>query len=209
MKIAVIGANGQAGKLIVKEGRERGFNVTAIARGENKSGAENFIQKNLYDLTKEDVKDFDAVVSAIAIWSDEITDEHKKATEFLADLLSGAKTRLLIVGGAGSLYTDNTLTTTIAESPDFPKEYIPVATSMKIALDALRKRNDVNWTYISPAGEFDAKGAKTGDYILAGEVFAVNDKGESYISYADYAVAMIDEIEKGNHNKQRISVLGK
>ena len=93
MKIAVIGANGQAGKLIVKEGIERGFNVTAIARGENKAGAENFIQKNLYDLTKEDVKDFDAVVSAIAIWSDEITDEHKKATEFLADLLSGAKTR--------------------------------------------------------------------------------------------------------------------
>lgn len=80
---------------------------------------------------------------------------------------------------------------------------------MKIALDALRKRNDVNWTYISPAGEFDAEGAKTGDYILAGEVFAVNDKGESYISYTDYAVAMIDEIEKGNHNKQRISVLGK
>ena len=209
MKIAVIGANGKAGKLIVKEGIERGFDVTAIARSENKTEAKNFIQKDLYDLTKEDLKDFDAVVSAIAIWSDKFTEEHKRATEFLADLVSGTKTRLLIVGGAGSLYTDDTLTTALFETPNFEKSYVPVASSMKVALDALRKRDDVNWTYISPAGDFDADGARTGKYILAGEVFTVNEKGESYISYADYAIAMIDEIEKGNHIKQRISVLGK
>ena len=73
----------------------------------------------------------------------------------------------------------------------------------------LRTRNDVKWTYISPAGDFDFEAERKGDYQLAGEVFTVNAKGESKISYADYAIAMVDEAEKGNHINQRISVLWK
>lgn len=69
--------------------------------------------------------------------------------------------------------------------------------------------SDVKWTYVSPAAEFEADGIRTGEYILAGEEFTVNSKGESVIRYADYAIAMVDEIEKGNHIRQRISVLGK
>ena len=80
---------------------------------------------------------------------------------------------------------------------------------MAKGLAELRKKNNVRWTYISPAADFDGNGEKTGQYILAGEEFTVNDKGESKISYADYAVAMVDEIEKGNHIKERISVLEK
>ena len=75
------------------------------------------------------------------------------------------------------------------------------------ALDALRTRTDVRWTYISPAGDFQADGAKTGKYILAGEELTLNTKGESVISYADYAVAMVDEALNGNHIQQRISVV--
>ena len=75
------------------------------------------------------------------------------------------------------------------------------------ALDYLRTVKDVKWTYISPAADFQADGEKTGRYILAGEEFTTNSKGESVISYADYAVAMIDEIEKGDHIGQRISVV--
>lgn len=75
------------------------------------------------------------------------------------------------------------------------------------ALDELRTRNDVKWTYISPAGDFQADGAKTGKYILGGEELTLNSKGESMISYADYAVAMVDEAAKGNHIQQRISVV--
>ena len=75
------------------------------------------------------------------------------------------------------------------------------------ALTELRGRDDVNWTYISPAGDFQADGERTGKYLLAGEEFTLNSKGESIISYADYAIAMVDEIEKGNHIKERISVV--
>lgn len=75
------------------------------------------------------------------------------------------------------------------------------------ALTGLRRHDDVNWTYVSPAADFRADGERTGKYILAGEEFTLNGKGESIISYADYAIAMVDEIEKGNHIKQRISVV--
>lgn len=209
MKIAVVAANGQAGRLIVKEAVERGNEVTAVVREENKTIAQNVIKKDLFDLTKEDLTGFDAVVTAFAAWTPETREQHITSLQHLSDLLSGTDTRLLVVGGAGSLYTDESLTTQICETSDFPEEYLPTATAMKQGLAELRKRNDVKWTYISPAGEFDFNAPKTGEYILAGEVFTVNEKGESFISYADYAVAMVDEIEKGNHIGQRISVLGK
>ena len=77
------------------------------------------------------------------------------------------------------------------------------------ALAELRKRNDVQWTYLSPAGDFVADGPRTGEYLLGGEEYFVNDKGESRISYADYAIAMVDEAEKGRHVQQRISVVAK
>ena len=68
-------------------------------------------------------------------------------------------------------------------------------------------RDDVKWTFISPAGDFQADGERTGKYILAGEELTLNSKGESIISYADYAIAMVDEIEKGSNIKKRISVV--
>ena len=71
----------------------------------------------------------------------------------------------------------------------------------------LRGYHDINWTYVSPAGDFRADGERSGKYILAGEELRLNSKGESVISYADYAIAVVDEIESGNHIKQRISVV--
>ena len=209
MKIAVVAANGQAGRLIVKEAVERGNEVTAVVRGENKTIAQNVIKKDIFDLTKEDLSGFDAVVTAFAAWTPETFAQHTTSLQHLADILSGSDTRLLVVGGAGGLYIDESLTTQICDTPDFPAEYLPVAMASNQGLAGLRKRNDVKWTYISPAVEFDFEAPKTGEYILAGEVFTVNEKDESFISYADYAVAMVDEIEKGNHIGQRISVLGK
>ena len=76
------------------------------------------------------------------------------------------------------------------------------------ALDELRKRQDVKWTYLSPAADFQVDGARNGKYLLAGEEFTLNSRGESVISYADYAIAMVDEIEKGHHIQKRISVVG-
>ena len=87
--------------------------------------------------------------------------------------------------------------------------FLPLAKAQGKALEELRERNDVQWTFISPAGDFQADGEKTGEYILAGEELTLNEKGESIISYADYAVAMVDEITKGNHIQERISVVRK
>lgn len=206
MKIGVIAANGKEGRLIVKEALDRGMDVTAIVRSANKTEAKKVMQKDIMDLTKDDLKDFDVVVDAFGVWDPAKMDLHSVTLNHLADILSGSSTRLLVVGGAGSLYTDKTHSLKISETPDFPKEYLPVANGMGKALDELRKRNDVKWTYISPAAVFDPEGKRTGSYVLAGEEFTTNEKGESYISYADYAIAMVDEAEKGNYLGERISV---
>ena len=209
MKIAVIGANGKAGSLIVNEAVKRGRDVTAIVRSANKSEAQHELIKDLFDLTKEDLLEFDAVVSAFGAFAPDNLPQHTSSLEHLAMLLADTKTRLLVVGGAGSLYMAPEMTIQLSDAPDFPADYKPLAKAMAEGLAHLRQFDNVLWTYISPAADFDADGAKTGDYILAGEVFTVNEAGQSRISYADYAVAMLDEIEKGSHIKKRISVLGK
>lgn len=208
MKIAVVCANGKAGKAIVKEAVQRGIDVTAIVRGENKTEAKNILKKDLFDLTSENLNEFDAVVDAFGAWTEETLPQHSTSLKHLCDILSGSDTRLLIVGGAGSLYVNAEHTVCVADGPDFPDSFKPLANAMAKALSELRERRDVKWTYISPAADFRADGEKTGKYILGGEELTLNSKGESIISYADYAVAMIDEIEKGNHIGQRISVVG-
>ena len=209
MKIAVLAANGKLGSLIVKEAVERGNDVTAITRDVNKTVAKNFIKRDILDLTENDLKDFDVVITAFGAWTEDTLPLHKTTVEHLANILANKNARFLVVGGAGSLYTDESLTTQLFTTPDFPADYLPIATNMAKGLEVLRKRNDVKWTYISPAAEFVYDAERKGEYQLAGEVFTVNAKGESKISYADYAIAMVDEAEKGNHINQRISVLWK
>ena len=207
MKIAVICANGKAGQLITKEALDRGLDVTAAVRGENRSAAKNVIVKDLFDLTADDLKGFDAVVDAFGAWTPDTLSRHSTTLRHLCDILGGTDTRLLIVGGAGSLYADPEHTVQVMDDPDFPEMFKPLASAMGTALDELRERNDVKWTYISPAGDFRADGERTGKYILGGEELVLNSKGESVISYADYAVAMVDEIVGGNNIRKRISVV--
>lgn len=208
MKIAVVCANGKAGNLIVKEAAARGLDVTAVVRGANRSAAEKSIVKDLFDLNKDDLAEFDVVINACGGWTAETIPVIPKAGLRLCDLLSGTDTRLLIVGGAGSLFVNKEHTLTVADGADFPDAFKPLAAAHQTLLDALRKRNDVRWTYISPAGDFQAEGARTGKYILGGEELTLNARDESVISYADYAIAVIDEAVNGNHIQKRISVVG-
>lgn len=207
MKIAVVCANGKVGKLVVKEAIKRGIDVTAIVRGENKSLAEHTIIKDLFDLKKSDLDSFDTVVDAFGTWSPESLPQHSTSLKKLCDLLSGTNKRLIVVGGAGSLYVNPEHTLQLMDTPDFPDMFKPLASNMGKALEELRLRDDVRWTYISPAGDFQADGEKCGKYILGGEELTLNSKGESIISYADYAAALVDEIENGNHINERISVV--
>lgn len=207
MKIAVVCANGKAGKLIVKEALNRGMDVTAVVRGENKTEATQVMQKDLFDLTAADLKDFAVVIDAFGAWTPETLPLHSTSLKHLCDVLSGTDTRLLVVGGAGSLYLNPEHTAQVMDGPDFPDVFKPLAANMGKALAELRERKDVQWTYLSPAGDFQAEGERTGKYILGGEELTLNDRGESVISYADYAIAMVDEAEHGGHIQQRISVV--
>ena len=207
MKIAVVAANGRVANKVIAEAVERGFEVTAFGRIENNTEAQSYVQKDLFNLTAEDLKGFDAVVDAFGAWTPETLDQHSTSLKHLCDVLSGTDTRLLVVGGAGSLYVNKEHTAQVSDGADFPEMFKPLASAMAKALTELRKRSDVKWTYISPAGDFQADGERSGKYILAGEELTLNGKGESIISYADYAIAMVDEIEKGDHIRQRISVV--
>ena len=208
MKIAVICANGKAGKLIVKEALDRNIDVTAVVRGENKSAATKVIKKDLFDLTADDLRDFDIVIDAFGAWTEDTLPQHSTSLAHLCDILSGADTRLLVVGGAGSLYVNPEHNVCVEDGPDFPDMFKPLAAAMAKALGELRQRSDVKWTYISPACDFQADGERTGKYILGGEELILNSRGESVISYADYAIAMIDEAVSGNYIQERISVVG-
>ena len=207
MKIAVVCANGKSGKLIVKEAVDRGLDVTAVVRGENESVATKAISKDLFDLTAEDLKGFDVVIDAFGAWAAEALPLHSKSLKHLCDILSGTDTRLLVNGGAGSLYVNKEHTACVSDDPNFPDMFNPLASAMAKALGELRERKDVKWTYISPACDFQAEGERTGKYILGGEELTLNPAGESLISYADYAIAMIDEATKGSHIGERISVV--
>ena len=207
MKLAVIGANGKAGKLIVKEAVNRGLDVTAVVRGDNTTVAQEVLKKDLFDLTAADLKGFDVVIDAFGAWTEETLPQHSTSLKHLCDILSGTDTRLIVVGGAGSLYVNPEHTVCVADGPDFPDVFKPLAAAMAKALGELRARRDVKWTYISPAGDFRADGARTGKYILGGEELTLNSKGESMISYADYAIAMVNEAVNGGNIQKRISVV--
>lgn len=209
MKIAVIGATGKQGRLLVKEAIARGHTVTAVVREGVKVNepTAKVVVKDLFALTYEDIKDNDVLIDAFAVWEPELLVQHQTSLKHLADMLSGKKIRLLVVGGAASLYVNPEHTLRLIDTPDFPEIFKALASSMAKAFDALAPRRDVNWTYLSPAANFVADGPRTGSYTAGGEELMLNSKGESQISYADYAIAMIDEAEAGRHVHARFTVV--
>ena len=210
-KVAVICAAGKQGALLADEAISRGYDVTGFVRKGRKvaNPKAKTVEKDLFDLTYDDLKDFDVVIDAFGAWTEETLPLHRTSLKHLCDILSGSGIRLLVVGGAGSLYVNKEHTMQVKDTPGFPDIYKPLANMQGASLDDLRKRSDVKWTFLSPAGDFVADGERTGEYLLGGEEYFVNSKGESRISYADYAIAMIDEIENCNNVQKRFSVIGK
>ena len=210
-KVAVICAAGKEGRLLTDEAVSRGYEVTGFVRNGDSfvNPAAKKVVKDLFDLTREDLSGFDAVIDSFGAWTPETLPLHRTSLKHLCDILSGTDVRLLVVGGAGSLYVNPEHTMQVKDLESFPDIFKPLATNMGEALKELRTRSDVKWTYLSPAGDFVADGERTGEYLTGGEEYFVNDKGESRISYADYAIAMIDEIENAKHIGERFSVIGK
>ncbi|RVU97586.1 NAD(P)-dependent oxidoreductase [Coriobacteriales bacterium OH1046] len=208
-KIAIVGANGAAGKLIAAEAVARGLDVTAIVRAGNSSAAQNVLSKDALELTQEDLIGFDAVIDAVGGWTPETIRNIPEVMIHLADVLSGTDVHLLVVGGAGSLYINPEHTVTVDMGPDFPDDWKPLSDAHGEGLAYLRASEGLKWTYVSPAADFQAEGARSGAYTLAGEELALNAAGESTLSYADYAIAMVDLAESGHHGAERVSVVSR
>ncbi|MFF2090454.1 NAD(P)-dependent oxidoreductase [Paenibacillus sp. NPDC058174] len=209
MKIAVIGATGKAGSNIVKEALDRGHEVTAIVRNASKLDAAgaNVLEKDVFALTADDLQSFDVVVNAFAapLGQEHL---HVEAGNVLIEAIEkgNGHLRLIVVGGAGSLYVDPEKTTRVVDTPGFPEMFFATASNQAKNLDILRGNHNIKWTFVSPSAEF-ALGKRTGSYKKGTEFLLVNEKGDSYVSYEDYAIAIVDEIENPQHINERFTVV--
>lgn len=197
MKIMIIGATGRIGSRIYNEAKERGHEVVGVSRSDAAD-----ISMNLYDLSEEDLIGFDALICSFSTWTDQ--SEHLKVTKHLDTLAESVGIRLFVVGGAGSLFVAEGLR--LLDSDAFPKEHYNVADGMKKGLDYLQTEGQSEWTYFSPAAVIDA-GERSGKYLLGKDTLLVNDEGNSFISMEDYAVAMMDVVERNDHIRERITAI--
>lgn len=211
MKIAIIGASGKAGNTILKEAVDRGHDVTAIVRNAKKITNQDVkvVEKDIHDLTSEDVQAYEVVVNAFGalLGAEDEEESHVIAGRKLIEVLKGTNTRGIIVGGAGSLSVNEDKTIQMIDTPEFPDIFKPTAKGQGRNLLDLQASEGITWTFISPSAHFDAEGLKTGSYQKGKDHLLVNSEGKSYISYSDYAIAVVDEIENPQHINERFTVV--
>ena len=207
MHVILYGATGKAGSIILKELVDRGHTVTAVARTPakvRKLQNVDVIQGDLSDPAKIAgiVKGADAVISAYGPPPDKTT-EIIGATDCLVQGIERAGgARLIVVGGAGSLFVAPGVT--LRESGHVPKEWIPIADAHIQVLKNLRQ-SGINWTYFSPAAFFEP-GERTGKFRLGKDDLIADAQGNSRISFEDYAIALADELENPQLVRQRFSI---
>jgi hypothetical protein len=211
MKIAVIGATGFVGSAILQEALDRGHDVTAIVRNPAKLKPHPKLRPTQGDVYSSDevarlVAGHDAVISAFNPgWNNpDIYNQQVKGARAIIDGVkrTGVK-RLLFVGGAGSLEVKPGVQA--LDLPGFPAEYKQGALATREALNLLRKESGLDWSFLSPSADL-APGQRTGKFRLGTDQMLSDANGKSRISTQDYAVAMIDEVEKPKHIRQRFTV---
>lgn len=211
MQIALIGASGFIGSVLRKEALSRGHSVTALVQHPEKLAAEG---NGKLQVVKADVLDpalaaqlkgHDAVLSAFSGHAQsDIYDYYVRGIRAIIHATQEAGVpRLLVVGGAGSLEVAPGLQ--VVDTPDFPAQWKATAEGAREALKLLRQETQLDWTMLSPSAHI-APGQRTGKFRLGADQLLVDKSGESHISLEDYAVAMIDELEKPVYSRQRFTV---
>ena len=206
MNVVLYGATGKSGIRILTELLARNHNVTAVARNPVGLPANvKTVKDDLSDVNKiaSLISGSDAVISAYAPPPDD-TDQLLGVTERLIEAVrkAGKNIRLIVVGGAGSLEVAPGVT--VLKSGHIPSEWVPIATSHQKALEFL-KQSDINWTCFSPAGFFEP-GKRTGKFRLDTDKLVADAQGNSRISMEDYAIALVDELEKPAHERARFTI---
>ena len=210
MRIGVIAASGKEGRLIVKEAVRRGHDVTAIVR--NASHLEDksvkVLEKDIFDLTKSDLQNFDVVISAFGVIDVEHAFQYVTTTLTLIDIMEKLPNcRLIISGGGASLYEDATMTRRLADHiEDVPEAFRAIPYNAFLGFEELKK-SSCAWTYFSPAKFFDPDHVGTGNYVLGTEYLIQNNKGESYLTYTDGAAAIVSEAERGDFIRRRFTAV--
>ncbi|GAW40206.1 NmrA-like family protein [Brevundimonas sp. SH203] len=199
MKVAVLGASGRAGSEITKELAARGHAVTAIARKPEAIPAASGVTPVAGDASDpaalaELIRGSDAAISALHF--------DVPAATLLQALKTAGVPRLLVTGGAASLEVAPGVL--LFDTPQFPAEWKPIAKGGITFLEDLRREQAIDWTFFSPAALIE-EGPRTGAYRTGGDQLVVNDHGDSKISFADYAIAMVDELEHHNHSRARFT----
>jgi putative NADH-flavin reductase len=197
MRVAVLGAGGKAGKELVKELLSRGHSVIAVGRTAEKLPSGDGVEARVADAADpvalaEAVTGADAVISALQF--------DVPATTILGALKQAGVDRLIVTGGAASL--DNGKGVRVFDSPEFPEFLRPLVIGGIHFLDALRAEKELNWSFFSPAMTF-FEGPRVGSFNLGKDTMVFNEADESKISYADGAIAMVDELEQGNNPRGR------
>jgi len=211
MKIALIGATGFVGSAILKEALDRGHEVTAIVRIPDTLTPHEKLRPMKGDVYNEAeifrlVVGADAVISAFNPgWSnpDIYSQQVKGARSIINGVKKAGVKRLLFVGGAGSLEVTSGVQS--VDMPGFPAEYKQGALATREALNMLRKETDLEWSFLAPSADL-FPGPRTGTFRLGTDQLLTNAQGESRISVEDYAMAMIDEVEKPQHIRRRFTV---
>ncbi|MBE9660542.1 NAD(P)-dependent oxidoreductase [Mucilaginibacter myungsuensis] len=212
MKIALIGATGYTGTAVLNEALSRGHQVTAIARNPDKITVTN---DNL-TLKAVDIYDADALAEALT-GHDAVSSSFNAGwgnPDLYADFIKGSETiqaatkkagvkRLLVIGGAGSLYLPDG--SQLVDSTEFPAEWKEGATAARDYLNILKNETKLDWTFLSPAINLHP-GTRTGVFRLGTDNPVFNEQGKSDISVEDLAVALVDELEKGQFIKQRFTL---
>jgi putative NADH-flavin reductase len=201
MRIAVVGASGNAGSRITAELARRGHTVTAIARNPEKIAAQANVTAK-----KGDVLDQAGLAQLFAGHDAAISSVHFLDSDpaKLIGAVSDSKVgRYLVVGGAGSLEVAPGVR--LVTTPGFPAQYKAEAEKGAAFLDLLRTEKQLNWTFLSPSALFTA-GERTGKFRLGTDQLLAASDGKSWISFEDFAVALADEIERPAHIRQRFTV---
>ncbi|HDG4920924.1 TPA: NAD(P)H-binding protein [Staphylococcus aureus] len=207
MKIGILGASGKFGNLLLREAINRKHDATAIVRDVNKLDfpIENVIEKDINSLSTEDIKIFDVVISAFGAPIGE-EKPHVYVGKTLINIFEETNVRLLIVGVAGSLYIDSFSNKKLIDTGNLSSDVQKTAIGQDKNLKALKESN-INWSYFSPSANFDKDGLRTGKYRFGNNVLLKNDSGESYLSYSDAALAILDEVETPNYIKKQFTVV--